>query len=282
MARGITLDFQALGIQALNLEDQDAPIPTDQVWAAIKEMSSDCAPGPDGFIGAFYKTAWPIIQQEFMDAIQAFTDGNTRNMGKLNSALVALLPKKVGANTLADFRPITMIYSFAKLISKILALRLAPRLDEMVDRNQSAFIRMRSIHNNYKYVQRAVVLIRRKKVPMLLLKLNISKAFDTLSCPFLMEDLQARGFGERWHGWIESLLSTTSSRIILNRHQGPPIKHLRGVRQGESLSPMLFIISMDVLHRLFLKVTSDGVLRKMKPDESSSNAAFMLTMSSYS
>jgi mannosylglycoprotein endo-beta-mannosidase len=135
MAGGITLDFQVLGIQALNLEDQDAPIPTDEVWAAIKGMSSDRALGPDGFIGAFYKTALPIIKQEFMDAIQAFIDGNTQNMGKLNSALVALLPKKVGANTLADFRPITMIYSFTKLISKILALRLAPRLDEMVDRN---------------------------------------------------------------------------------------------------------------------------------------------------
>jgi hypothetical protein len=117
---------------------------------------------------------------------------------------------------------------------------------------------------------------------MLLLKLDISKAFDTLSWPFLIEVLQARGFGARWRGWIESLLSTPSSRIILNGHQGPPIKHLRGVRQGDSLSSMLFIISMDVLHRLFLKVTSDGVLRKMKPDESSSNAAFMLTMSSYS
>ena len=211
-------------------------------------MSSDRAPGPDGFTGAFYKTAWPIIQQEFMDTIQAFTDGNTWNMGKLNSALVALLPMKVGANTPADFRPITMIHSFAKLISKILALRLAPRLDEIVDRNQNAFIRMRSIHDNYKYVQRAAFLIRRKKVLMLLLKLDISKAFDTLSWPFLMEVLQACGFGAIWRGWIESLLSTSSSRIILNGHQGPPIKYLRGVRQGDSLSPMLFIIAMDVLH----------------------------------
>ena len=137
---------------------------------------------------------------------------------------------------------------------------------DMVSRNQNAFIRTRSIHDNYKYVQRAAFLIRRKKVPMLLLKLDISKAFDTLSWPFLMEVLQARGFGARWRGWIESLLSTSSSRIILNGHQGPPIKHLRGVRQGDSLSPMLFIIAMDVLHRRFLKATRDGVLRKMKPD----------------
>lgn len=100
---------------------------------------------------------------------------------------------------------------------------------------------------------------------MLLLKLDISKAFDTLSWPFLLEVLQARGFGDTWRRWIETLLSTASSRIILNGHHGPPIQHRRGVRQGDSLSPMLFIIAMDVLHRLFLKATRDGVLTKMEP-----------------
>lgn len=180
-AGGTTLDFQALGIQAIQLSEQAATITNDEAWAAIKAMPSDRAPGPDGFTGIFYKTAWPVIQNEVMEAITTFSNGNVRFLGKLNSALVVLLPKKVGANCPADFRPITMIHSFAKLISKILALRLAPRLKEIVDCNQNAFVRTRSIHDNYKYVQRAAVLIRKKKIPMLLLKLDISKAFDTLS-----------------------------------------------------------------------------------------------------
>jgi len=70
-----------------------------------------------------------------MEAVHAFELGNTRNMNRLNNALIVLLPKKVGANCPSDFRPITMIHSFAKLISKLLSLRLAPRLDEMVSRN---------------------------------------------------------------------------------------------------------------------------------------------------
>ena len=109
------------------------------------------------------------------------------------------------------------------------------------------------------------MLIRKKKVPILLLKLDISKAFDTLSWPFLLDTLQAWGFGQTWRRWIEMLLSTTTSSIILNGQRGPPIRHLRGVRQGDSLSPMLFIIAMDVLHRLFQKAAADGVLRKMEP-----------------
>lgn len=155
-----------------------------------------------------------------MEAICAFELGETRNLSKLNNALIALLPKKVGASTPSDFRPITMIHSFAKLISKILSLRLAPRLPGLVSRSQNAFIRSWSIHDNYKFVQRAAVLIRRKKIPMLLLKLDISKAFDTLSWPFLIDVLHAHGFSDRWCSWIESLLKTASSRIMLNGHRG--------------------------------------------------------------
>ena len=159
----------------------------------------------------------------------------------------------MGATNPGDFRPITMVHSFAKLISKVLSLRLAPRLPDLISKNQNAFIKARSIHDYYKYVQRAAALIRKKQVPMLLLKLDISKAFDTLSWPFLLETLRAHGFSAQWCSWIESLLSSASSRIMLNGRQGPPIRHMRGVRQGDSLSPMLFIIAMDILHRLLAK-----------------------------
>jgi hypothetical protein len=264
---GTTLNFLALGIQPLDLSEQEAAITPEEVWATIKAMPSDRAPGPDGFTGAFYKSSWGTISNEVMAAVVAFAQGNIRSMDKLNNALVVLLPKKVGANCPADFRPITIIHSFAKLISKLLALRLAPRLHELIASNQNAFIRTRSIHDNYKYIQRAAVLIRKKRVPMLLLILDISKAFDTLSWPFLLDTLQAWGFGETWLRWIETLLSTATSRIILNGQKGPPIRHLRGVRQGDSLSPMFFIIAMDVLHRLFQKAATDGVLRRMEPSQ---------------
>jgi hypothetical protein len=197
---GTTLDFEVLGIEPIQLQDQSLDFGADVVWAAIKSMPGDRAPGPDGFTATFYKTAWPVIQDELMEAIGAFNNGNTRALGRLNNALVVLLPKKPGASSPADFRPISMIHSFAKLISKILAQRLAPRLKELVDCNQNAFVTTRSIHDNYKYVQRAAVLIRKRKIPMLLLKLDISKAFDSLSWPFLLEVLRAWGFGDRWCG----------------------------------------------------------------------------------
>lgn len=132
-AGGETLNFTGLGLQPISLAEQELPIGSQEVWQAIKAMPSDRAPGPDGFNGMFYKTAWPFIQTEVMEALQAFCAGNTRYLHKLNNALVVLIPKKIGASCPADFRPITMINSFAKLISKVLALRLAPRMKDLID-----------------------------------------------------------------------------------------------------------------------------------------------------
>ena len=100
-----------------------------------------------------------------MAVIQSFMHGDYKGFAKLNNALIVLLPKKVGASSPADFRPITMIHSFAKLISNILALRLAPKLGMLIDKNQNAFIRERTIQDNFKYIQRESVLIRNKRSP---------------------------------------------------------------------------------------------------------------------
>jgi hypothetical protein len=144
-AGGVTINFNSLGIAPIDLSEQGAAIGADEVLAAIRAMPPDRAPGLDGFPGAFYKSAWHIISGEVMEVCA----GNTRHLRKLNNAIVVLLPKMIGANSPSDFWPITMIHSFSKLLSKILALRLAPRMKDLVDHNQNAFVRERSIHDNY-------------------------------------------------------------------------------------------------------------------------------------
>ena len=162
--------------------------------------------------------------------------------------------------TPGDFRPIAMVHSFGKLVSKILALRLAPFMPCLVSTNQTAFVRKRSILDSYKYVQCAAAVFRRRKIPKLLLKLDISKAFDSLAWSFLLEILLKLGFSTRWCNWISVLLSTASSKILLNGVPGAPITHRRGVRQGDALSPLLFIIAMEVLNKLFCKADDAEIL----------------------
>jgi hypothetical protein len=171
---GDSIDFEQIGIVSHDLSLLDQPVTDEEVWAAIKDIPSDRAPGPDGFTGAFYKSSWTVIRHDVMAAINALLFGDNRAFHRLNSALIVLLPKRADASAPADYRPITMIHSIAKLVSKILALRLAPRMDDLVSANQNAFIRGRSIHDNYKFVQRAAVLYRKRKIPRILLKLDIS------------------------------------------------------------------------------------------------------------
>jgi hypothetical protein len=90
------------------------------VWNTIKILPSDKAPGPDGFTGRFYKACWPIIKEDIMAAVSAVWNRNFANFGTLNSAYITLLPKKDGADQPKDFQPISLVHSFAKLITKMI------------------------------------------------------------------------------------------------------------------------------------------------------------------
>jgi retron-type reverse transcriptase len=100
----------------------------------------------------------------------------------------------------------------------------------------------------------------RKKTLALFLKLDIAKAFDSVSWAYLLEVLDNLGFGTRWRDWISLTLATSSSRILLNGILGRLIKHEHGLRQGDPISPMLFILAMDPLQRILHLATEGGVL----------------------
>ena len=162
-----------------------------------------------------------------------------------------------------DFRPISLVHSFAKLVTKILANRLAPRLDSLVSTNQSAFVRGRCIHDNFLLVQQMARFLHNRREPRRLLKLDITKAFDSVSWPFLLEVLAHLGFGRRWREIICYLLRSSSTRVLLNGQPGQWIAHRRGLRQEGPLSPMLFILVMDVLNALIGKADEEALLQPL-------------------
>ncbi|WVZ92927.1 hypothetical protein U9M48_038957 [Paspalum notatum var. saurae] len=196
-ARPHGLDLAAIGYVPADLPSIDGPFTEEEVWCAIKELPADRAPRPDGFTGAFYKAAWPVIKGEIMAALHKFFDGRGEGLDKLNNGLIVLFPKKDVAACPRDYRPIAMVHSFGKLVYKILANRLAPLLPGLVSCNQMAFTRGRTMHDSYKFMQSLAAEYRRKKISRLLLKIDISKAFDTLSWAFLLEVLESVGFSAR-------------------------------------------------------------------------------------
>lgn len=249
--REISINLDNLDLQQHDLSDLEVPFSDEEVWNTIRQLPSDKAPGLDGFTGRFYKMCWSTIKADVMADLAAVQGGNFRNMKLLNAALVK------------DFRPISLIHSFARLVTKLIANRLAGKLGEMVSTNQSAFVKGRCIHDNFVLVHQTAKFLHQQKQPRILLKLDISKAFNSVSWPFLVEILQRRGFGPKCRDLICGIISSSSTRILLNGVPGEVLFHQHGLRQGDPLSPMLFILVMDVLNCMVEKANNEGLLQPL-------------------
>ncbi|KAM0924080.1 hypothetical protein ACQ4PT_005078 [Festuca glaucescens] len=151
-----------------------------------------------------------------MDAFWSLWSGDCRGLHVANQALVSLLPKHADAVEIKDFRPISLIHSVAKLVAKVLSSRLAPRMAELVGPQQSAFIRGRCLHA--------------RKTDAILLKLDITKAFDTVDWAFLLEVLEKLRFGHKWITMVCGLLGTASTRAVVNGMAGGLIYNRRYLR----------------------------------------------------
>lgn len=189
--------------------------------------------------------------------------GDGRGFSKLNRAHIVLIPKRPDAEEVWDYRPISLMHSAAKLFEKMLATRARRRMKEIVPANQSAFIQGRNLHDNFLLVHQVAKRIHERRELGTFLKLDISRAFDSLSWPFLFEVLRTKGFGRRWIEWILILLRRATTKVIVNGIPGRSFAHACGLRQGGPISPLMFVIATDVLTKICTKVEEEGVLSSL-------------------
>lgn len=121
-------------------------------------------------------------------------------------------------------------------------------------------MKTKCLNDNFMYIQNLVNSLHHKRKPALPIKLDIARAFDFVSWEFILELLREMGFSVHWRDLIALLLSSTSSCFLVNGALGVSVRHHRVLRQGEPLSPLLFILAIDTLHRLIDKVIEDGIL----------------------
>jgi hypothetical protein len=198
-------------------------------------------------------------------AVGWFVSADGRGFDRVNEAFITLLPKRDGAVDIGDFRPISLIHSLAKIISKAMASRLSKPLLELVDHNQSAFVKGRSIQDNFFMTNNSIKALHKRRVPALMLKLDIAKAFDSVAWPFLFEVLRHRGFGPHFLARVALMLSSSSTSVLINGILGDQFWYARGLRQGDPSSPMFFILVMDVLNAVFKLAEEEGVFSLLLP-----------------
>lgn len=223
--RDFSLRLAEIDPQIFDLSVLEHPFTEDEVWCVIKLLPTGKAPGPNDFSAKFLWHCWDTMKGNFMAVFDKLYHMNGCGFQCLNEAFITLLPKWPNASSLADYRPISLIHLVAKLVAKVLSLRLAPRLGELVSVNQSAFLAGRCIHDNFMLVQQTDRHLHQIRAHRVLLKLDISRAFDSVSWPFLLEVLRHLGFGQRWCAWVAILLSSASTRVLNNGSPWLPILH---------------------------------------------------------
>lgn len=158
-----------------------------------------------------------------------------------------------------QFRPICLLNCLYKLITKTLTLRLERVAEKLIHTNQTAFMKGRNIMSGIFILHEILHETKRKSQMGIILKLDFEKAYDKVKWNFLFKCLAARGFNEKWCGWIQEVVSGGTVSVKLNNLIGPYIKSYKGVRQGDPLSPILFNFVADGLTRMILKAQSNDL-----------------------
>lgn len=230
----------------------------EEIKDALFSMDPNKAPGPDGFTPLFYQKYWDIIHSDLFDAIKSFMT-NGHMLREWNHTNISLIPKIAAPESMDHFRPISLCNVSFRILSKVLANRLKPLLEKIISPTQSAFVKGRLIQDNIVLAHEIIRKLKRKKGAdgCMAVKLDMSKAFDRVEWGFLLDTLKAFGFCDKWTNWIHQCISTTSLSFKVNGSPTGLLKPGRGIRQGDPLSPFLFIICAEVLSRMLSKAERD-------------------------
>jgi len=199
-----------------------------------------------------------VINSDVIHATtQFFTSGWL--LPGFNSNTIVLIPKDNNADTIEQYRPIALANFKFKIISKILADRLATILPNIISKEQRGFIRGRNIKDCIALTFEAINILDKKCFGgNLALKIDVSKAFDTLDWGFLLKVLRGFGFNDTFCHWIEVILRSAMISISINGSQQGYFACNRGDRQGDPLSPLLFCLAEEALSRGISKLVEDG------------------------
>ncbi|XP_058768559.1 uncharacterized protein LOC131642300 [Vicia villosa] len=249
------LDLKKLHVsEGLSLE---RPFTELEIKEAIWSCDVNKSAGPDGYSLDFFKRFWSVIRVDVLKMCNYFYLKGSL-VKSITSSFLVLIPKTNNPQSLGEYRPICLVGSIYKIIAKILAARLKEVIGNLVSTNQTAFVPGRNMMDGVLLVNEILDWSRRKKRSCLLLKVDFEKAYDSVSWQYLRETLLRMGFGSRWMRWMDACIFNNHMSVLVNGSATKEFKVQKGLRQGDPLSPFLFVLAMEGLTALVKKSVEVG------------------------